>query len=78
MSITSTHPRVLIRFASHWSPVGSARVIHDEPSGMRMLQLDLSAMAPTLFISVQDLLLLVEFDLPPLEAVHDAPAVGHA
>ena len=77
MTSNSPSPRVLIRFGSQWSPVGHARVIHDERSGMRMLRLDLSATAPTLYVSLQDLRVLVDLHFAPLEAVHEAP-VGHA
>ena len=75
-------PRVLIRLGNEWSPVGHARIVHDRGSGMRLLRLDLSATAPTLYLSLQDIQVLFDPHFSPQEiaitdAIHDPP-VGHA
>ena len=70
-------PGVLIKLGAQWSQVGHVRVVQDEDSGMRMLRLDLSATAPTLYIPLQGMEAMTAADLAPLEAVHEI-SVGHA
>ena len=70
-------PHVLIRLNREWSPVGHARIVRDECSGMRMLRLDLSATAPTLYLALDEVGLLLDTLVAPLEGMPGI-AVGQA
>ena len=75
---TSTH--VVIRIDQSWSRVGTAAIEVDRRTGMRMLHIQLDAMAANLYIPVEDVRVL---ELPPAAMPHQdlAPLsaeVGHA
>lgn len=69
---------VLIRLARRWSPVGTARLEVDAASGMKMLHLELTALAQDLYIPVGELPGLAESIESDEELVLSATTVGHA
>lgn len=51
----SATTRVLIRLGRQWSPVGTAAIEEDEETGVRMLRLDMTAMAPQVYVPMKDI-----------------------
>ena len=74
-----TSVRVMIRLATdgQWSAVGQAVVEMDPDTGMTLLRLDLSAMAPRLYLPLADLLLATPPSLAP-SLGPNTPVAGHA
>lgn len=70
--------KVLIKLGRTWSAVGTATVIKDEDSGMRMLHMQLAALSPDIYLSLTDVPLLARDEESPEACLFSATVVGHA